>query len=82
MFLDYSDSGTAFRRLVDLVNLVDEAERDKYTYLARSIAYACLAATKEEHLVSMMTARWKCVVMLRATKTWATSAWTGQPPPD
>jgi hypothetical protein len=46
MFLDYPDSGTAFRRLVDLVNLVDGAEQDKYTYLARSIAYACLSTNK------------------------------------
>jgi hypothetical protein len=82
MCLDYLDSGTVFCRLVDLVNLVDGAEQDKYTYLVRSITYACLFATKEEHPVSTMAARWKRVVMLRATKTWATSAWTGQPPLD
>jgi hypothetical protein len=59
IFLDYPDLGTAFCRLVDLVNLVDGAEQDKYTYLAWSIAYACLSATKEEHPVSKMAARWK-----------------------
>jgi hypothetical protein len=82
MFLDYPDSGTVFRRLVDLVNLVDEAERGKFTYLAWSVAYACLSASKEEHPVSTMSARWKRLVMLRTTRTWATSAWTGQPPSD
>ncbi len=82
MFLDYPDSGTVFCRLVDLINLVDGAERDKYTYLSRSIAYACLSTTKEEHPVSTMAARWKRVVMSRAMKMWATSAWTGQPPLD
>ncbi len=82
MVLDYLDSGTAFRRLVDLVNLVDGAERDKLTYLARSMAYACLSASKEKHPVSTMSAQWKRMVMSRATKTWTTSAWMGQPPPD
>jgi hypothetical protein len=77
MFLDYPDSGTVFRRLVDLVNSVDGAEQDKYTYLAWSIAYTCLSVTKEEHPVSTMAARWKCVVMSRAMKTWVMSAWTG-----
>ncbi len=79
MFLDYPESGTVFCRLVDLVNLVDGAEQDKYTYLAQSIAYACLSATEEEHPVSTMAARWNCMVMLRAMKTWATSAWMSQP---
>ncbi len=82
MFLDYPDSGTAFCRLVNLVNLVDGAKRDKYTYLAQSIAYACLFATKEEHPVSTMAAWWKRVVMSRAIKTWAMSAWMGKPPLD
>jgi hypothetical protein len=82
MFLDYPDSGTAFCRLVNLVNLVNGAKRDKFTYLAWSIAYACLSATKEEHPVSTMAAWWKRVVMLRGTKRWATSAWMGQPPLD
>jgi hypothetical protein len=82
MFLDYLDSGTAFRRLVDLVNLVDRAEQDKFTYLAWIMAYVCLSASKEKHPVSTMSAQWKWMVMSRATKTWATSAWTGQPLPD
>jgi hypothetical protein len=82
MFLDYPDSGTAFRRLVDLVNLVDEAEQGRFTYLAWSMAYACLFASKEEHPVSTMSAQWKRLVMSRTTRTWATSAWTGQPPSD
>jgi hypothetical protein len=79
MFLDYSDSGTAFCRLIDLINLVDGAKQDKYTYLARSIVYACLSATEEEYPMSMMAAWWKQVVMSRVTKMWATSAWMGQP---
>jgi hypothetical protein len=82
MFLDYPDSGTAFHWLVDLVNLVNGAERDKFTYLAWSMAYACLSASKEKHPVSTMSAQWKRMVMSRATKTWAMSAWMGQPPPD
>ncbi len=82
MFLDYPDSGTAFRRLGDLVNSVDEAKQGKFTYLARSMAYACLSASKEEHPVSTMSARWKRLVMSRTMRTWATSAWTGQPPSD
>jgi hypothetical protein len=57
MFLDYPDSGTAFCRLVDLVNSVNKAERGKLTYLARSVAYACLSTSKEGHLVSTMSAR-------------------------
>jgi hypothetical protein len=61
------------------VNLVDKAERGKFTYLAWSVAYACLSASKEEHPVSTMSARWKQLVMSRTTRTWATSAWTGQP---
>jgi hypothetical protein len=82
MFLDYPDLGTAFRRLVDLVNLVNEAERDKYTYLARSVAYACLSASKEEHPLSTMSVQWKRMVMSRVTKMWAKSAWMGQSSPD
>jgi hypothetical protein len=82
MFLDYPDSGTAFRRLVDLVNLVDKAERGKFTYLAWRVAYACLSASKEEHRVSTMSTWWKRLVMSRTTRTWATSAWMGQPPSD
>jgi hypothetical protein len=82
MFLDYPDLGTAFRRLVDLVNLVDRAERDKYTYLAQSMAYACLSASKEEHPLSTMSIQWKRMVMSRVSKMWVKSAWTGQPSPD
>jgi hypothetical protein len=82
MFLDYPDSGTAFCRLVNLINSVDGAKQDKYTYLARSIAYTCLSATKEEHPVSTMATWWKRLVMSRATKTWAMSAWMGKPLPD
>jgi hypothetical protein len=69
MFLDYPNSGTAFRRLADLVNLVDKAERGKFTYLAWSVAYACLSASKEEHPMSTMSARWKRLVMSRTTRT-------------
>jgi hypothetical protein len=80
MFLDYPDSGTAFCRLVDLVNLANEAKQGKFTYLAWSVAYACLSASKEERPVSTMSTRWKRLVMLRTTRTWATSAWMGRPP--
>jgi hypothetical protein len=55
MFLDYPDLGTAFHRLVDLVNLVNGAERDKFTYLTQSMAYACLSASEEKHPVSTMS---------------------------
>jgi hypothetical protein len=82
MFLDYPDSGTAFCRLVDLVNLVNETKRGKFTYLAWSMAYTCLSASKKEHPVSTMSARWKRLVMSRITRTWATRVWTGQPPSD
>ncbi len=82
MFLDYLDSGTAFPRLVDLVNLVDKAEQGRFTYLAQSVAYACLSASEEEHPVTTMSTRWKRLVMLRTTRTWTTSAWTDQPPSD
>jgi hypothetical protein len=78
MFLDsYPKAGTAFRRLVNLVNLVDRAEQDKFTYLARSMAYACLSANKGEPHVSTMFIQWKRMVMSRPTKTWAQSIWTG-----
>jgi hypothetical protein len=80
--LDYPKAGTAFRRLVDLVNLVDRAERDKFTYLARSMAYACLSANKGEHHMSTMSIQWKWMVMSRPTKTWAQSVWTGPPSPE
>jgi hypothetical protein len=47
------------------------------------MAYPCLSASKEKHPVSTMSAQWKRMVMSRAMKTWAMSAWTtGQPPPD
>jgi hypothetical protein len=69
MFLDYPKAGTAFRRLVDLVNLVDRAEQDKFTYLAWSMAYPCLSANKGEHHVSTMSIQWKRMVMSRPTKT-------------
>ncbi len=55
MFLDYLNAGTAFHRLVDLVNSVDRAERDKFTYLAQSTAYACLSANEDEHHGSTMS---------------------------
>jgi hypothetical protein len=57
IFFDYPDSGTAFRRLVDLVNSVDKAKQGKFTYLAWSMAYACLSASKEEHPVSTLSAQ-------------------------
>ena len=82
MFLDYPDSGTAFCRLVDLINSVDGAERDKFTYLARSMAYACLSTSKEEQPVSTMSSKWKRMVMSKATRAWATSAWSEQPEAD
>jgi hypothetical protein len=82
MFLDYPKAGTAFRRLVNLVNSVDRAERDKFTYLARSMAYACLSANKGEHHMSTMSIQWKRMVMSRPTKTWAQSIWTGPPSPE
>jgi hypothetical protein len=82
MFLDYPDSGTAFRRLVDLINSVDKAERDKFKYLAQGMAYACLSASEEEQPLSTMSSKWKRMVMSKATRTWATSAWSGHPPPN
>ncbi len=82
MFLDYPKAGTAFCRLVDLVNSVDRAERDKFTYLARSMAYACLSANKGEQHMSTMSIQWKRMVMSRPTKMWAQSVWTGPPSPD
>ncbi len=82
MFLDYPESGTSFCRLVDLIKSVGEAERSKFTYLARSMADACLSASKEELPISTMSSKWKRMVMSRTTKTWALSAWMGQPPPD
>jgi hypothetical protein len=82
MFLDYPESGAAFCQLVDLINLVKEAERDKFTYLARSMAYACLSASEEELPISTMSSKWKRMVMSKTTKMWATSAWMGLQPPD
>jgi len=82
VFLDYPDSGTSFCRLVDLINSVDGAERDKFIYLARRMAYACLSASEEEQPLSTMSSKWKRMVMSKATRTWATSAWSEQPPPD
>ena len=46
------------------------------------MAYACLSASEEELPISTMSSKWKRMVMSRATKAWATSAWMGQPPPD
>jgi hypothetical protein len=63
MFLDYSNAGTAICWLVNLLNLVEEAERDKFTYLAQCMAYACLSATKDKHPVSTMAIHWKRMVM-------------------
>ena len=82
MFLDYPDLGTAFCRLVDLINSVDGAERDKFTYLAQSMAYACLSASEEEHPVSTMSSKWKRMVMSKTTRKWATNAWSERPAPD
>ena len=80
MFLDYPDLGTAFCRLVDLINSVGEAKKNNFTYLARSMAYACLSASEDEFPISTMSSKWKRLVMSRVTKAWATRAWMGQPP--
>ena len=82
MFLDYPDLGTAFCRLVDLINSVDGAERDKFTYLAQSMAHACLSASEEEHPVSTMSSKWKRMVMTKTTLKWAKNAWSERPAPD
>jgi hypothetical protein len=82
MFLDYPDSGTAFCRLVDLINSVHGAEQDKFTYLAQSMAYACLSASEEEQPLSTMSSKWKRMVMSKTTRKWATGAWSEQPSPD
>ena len=46
------------------------------------MAYACLSASEEEQPLSTMSSKWKRMVMSKATRTWATSAWIGHPPPD
>ncbi len=44
---------------MDLINSVDGVKQDKFTYLARSMAYACLSASEEEQPVSTMSSKWK-----------------------
>jgi hypothetical protein len=57
LFLDYPDLGTTFRRIVDLIQLVDKAERVKFQYLAQSVAYACSSASEETRPVSTMASK-------------------------
>jgi hypothetical protein len=62
LFLDYPDLGTTFRRIVDLINLVDKTKQVKFKYLAQSVAYACFLASKVAKLVSTMASKWKRLI--------------------
>ena len=78
LFLDYPDLGTTFRRIVDLIQSVDEAERVKFQYLAQSVAYACSSASEETRPVSTMASKWKRLILSKQTNDWAQRAWSGQ----
>ncbi len=78
LFLDYPDMGTTFRRIVDLIRLVDKTERVKFQYLAQSVVYACSSASEEVRLVSTMASQWKRLILSKQTNEWAQWAWSGQ----
>jgi hypothetical protein len=78
LFLDYPDLGTTFRRIVDLINLVDEAKRVKFQHLVQSVAYACLSASKSARPMSTMASKWKRLIFTKPTLDWAQLAWSGQ----
>jgi hypothetical protein len=78
LFLDYPDLGTTFRRIVDLINLVDKAERVKFLHLAQSVAYACFLASKSVRPTSTMASKWKWLIFTKPTLDWAQLAWSGQ----
>jgi hypothetical protein len=78
LFLDYPDLGTTFWRIVDLINLVDEAEWVKFRHLAQSVAYACFSASEGARPVSTMASKWKWLIFSKLTNNWAQLAWSGQ----
>jgi hypothetical protein len=78
LFLDYPDLGTTFRRIVDLINLVDKAKQVKFLHLAQSVAYACFLASKSARPTSTMASKWKRLIFMKPTLDWAQLAWSGQ----
>jgi hypothetical protein len=78
LFLDYLDLGTTFWRIVDLINLVDEAKRVKFLHLAHSVAYACFLASESARPTSTMASKWKRLIFTKPTLDWAQLAWSGQ----
>ncbi len=78
LFLDYPDLSTTIWRIMDLINLVDKAERVKFRHLAQSVAYTCFLASKSARLVSTMASKWKRLIFLKPTNDWAQLVWCGQ----
>jgi hypothetical protein len=78
LFLNYPDLGTTFRRIMDLINLVDEAEWVKFQHLTQSVAYACFLASESARPTSTMASKWKRLIFTKPTLDWAQLAWSGQ----
>ncbi len=75
MFLDGPNFGTAFRRIFDLYDSLDEDDRSDLYPIMEMIGMACCAADTSDMAPSSLSTQWTRLTYHARMKRWATDAW-------
>jgi hypothetical protein len=75
MFIDGPNFGTAFRRVFDLFDSLDEDDRSDLYPILDMIGMACCAADDSDMPPSTLSTQWTRLTFHARTKRWATEAW-------
>jgi hypothetical protein len=75
LFLDYPDLGTAFHRVMDLINSVAEEKVGNFKILAWQMAYACHLMPDLEESTSALALEWKRLPRSKHLLRWRSEAW-------
>ena len=75
MFLDGPTFGMAFRRMFDLLDSLDEEDRNELLPILEMMGMACCAADESDMAPSTLSSQWTRLTHHTRTKEWATEAW-------
>ena len=75
MFLDGPTFGMAFRRMFDLLNSLNEYDRNELFPILEMMGMACCAADESDMAPSTLSSQWTRLTNHTQTKEWATEAW-------
>jgi hypothetical protein len=75
MFLDGPTFGMAFRRMFDLLDSLDEVDRNELLPILEMMGMACCAADESDMAPSTLSSQWTRLTYHTRTKEWAAEAW-------